>query len=403
MAHTVLDSVTLGYQLLWGSDRQLRAIRLYIDADPDPDIVVDAPHLLTILRETWRDQSAPLLLDIHSLRLLGNVLEHSGPDTPAVVVPQAALSHPTLVERLLQAQRRGAHLLWRGEAGEQPAPGLHGSFERLILQLTADQALQALRADLPPEADPPTSPVQPDQIYEAVPSLALASHCLDRHGAWALAGWPIEELNQISHQQAVQPSRTALARLLRAIDDDLSLDAIESLLHEEPVLTYRFLRYVNSAALGLRDEVESVHRGLMMLGYSVLKAWLLVQQPQASHDPDVQPLRTGVILRAQLMSRLLDAGEEDDLRREVYLCGLLSQIDLLLGEPLTVALQRLPLPQRVQAALLARQGPYAPYLEIAAALESAHTRATHALCAAHQIDLEDVNRSLLRTLAALTV
>lgn len=402
MAHTVLDSVSLGYQLLWGHQRQLRGVRLFIDTDPDPDLLVDAPHLLNVLREAWREQSPQLLLDIHALRLLGDVLDHSGPTTPWVLVPQVWLSHPTLVERVLQAQRRGAHLLWRGQTGEQPALGLSGCFERRVLQLTPEQALQALRADLPPEADPPASPVQPDQIYEAVPSLALASHCLDRHDSWALAGWPIEELTQISHQQPVQPSHSALARLLVAIEQDASLDAIESMLHDEPVLAYRFLRYVNSAALGLRDEVESIRRGLMMLGYSVLKAWLLLQAPQASRDPDLQPLRTGVILRAHLMSRLLDAGEEDELRREVYLCGLLSQIDLLLGEPLAVALQRLPLPQRVQAALLHRQGPYAPYLEIAAALESAHTRSTHALCAAHQIELDVVNRALLRTLAALT-
>ena len=99
------------------------------------------------------------------------------------------------------------------------------------------------------------------------------------------------------------------------------------------------------------------------------------------------------------MERLLDAGEEDDLRREVYLCGLLSQIDLLLGEPLAVALQSLPLPERVSAALLEHSGPYSPYLDVARALESPRTRATHALCNTLEIGMEDLNRALLRTLA----
>jgi c-di-GMP-related signal transduction protein len=138
-----------------------------------------------------------------------------------------------------------------------------------------------------------------------------------------------------------------------------------------------------------------------VLGYSVLRAWLLEQLPQASSDLNLQPVRTAMVTRAHLMERLLDAGEEDNLRREVYLCGLLSQIDLLLGEPLSTALQRLPLPERIQAALLQQAGPYRPYLDIATALESPRTRATQALCKAHEISLEEVNRALLRTLAAL--
>jgi c-di-GMP-related signal transduction protein len=98
---------------------------------------------------------------------------------------------------------------------------------------------------------------------------------------------------------------------------------------------------------------------------------------------------------------LLEAGEGDELRRELFLCGLLSQIDLLLGEPLSEALTRLRLSRRIGAAVLSQSGPYLPYLEIATALESPRTEATRALCETHQMNAEDVNRTLLRTLASL--
>jgi c-di-GMP-related signal transduction protein len=211
----------------------------------------------------------------------------------------------------------------------------------------------------------------------------------------------VEDVLHGYRQQPIPPDQTTLTRLIEAIDADASLDAIERLLSEEPVLAWRFLRYINSPGLGLRSEVESIRRGLMVLGYSVLRTWLAEQQPQATADRNLQPIRTALVMRAHLMERLLDAGEEDNLRREVYLCGLLSQVDLLLGEPLATALAHLPLPERITDALLLHSGPYAPYIEIAAALASPDTHATHALCDAHQIGLEEVNRALLRTLALL--
>jgi c-di-GMP-related signal transduction protein len=199
----------------------------------------------------------------------------------------------------------------------------------------------------------------------------------------------------------MQPAHATLLKLLKAIDADESVEAIEHLLSEEPILAYRFMRYINSVGLGLRTEVESIRHGLLVLGYSLFQTWLAEQLPHATSDPNLQPVRTALVIRARLMDHLLDAGDGGDLRREVYLCGLLSQIDLLLGEPLTTALQRFPLPERIVSAILNNAGPYAPYLEVATALESSHTHRTHALCETHALAFEDVNRALLRTLATI--
>jgi c-di-GMP phosphodiesterase len=404
MAQTVLGNISLGYQLLWNQLRQPAAVRLHVDADAD--VPVDAQHLLAALRELWPEQAPVLLLAIHSPALLNDVLEHGSASDPWVLVPDAWLGDPALAQRAHQAHLRDLKLVWQGEPGQRPGPAIDACFYKHSINLTADEALLGLRVSLQKHRDhedsaPLKSPVVAGQIYEAVASRALAEHCLDQQGAWALAGWPVEDVLHGYRQELIQPGQTAIVRLVEAIDADASLDSIELILSEEPVLAYRFLRYVNSAGLGLRSEVESIRRGLMVLGYAVLKAWLLEQLPHAASDLNLQPLRTSLVTRAHLMERLLDAGEEDNLRREVYLCGLLSQIDVLLGEPLATALERLPLSERLNAALLQHSGPYAPYLEIAAALESPDTRATHTLCNAHQIGLEEVNRALLRTLAAM--
>ncbi|MCB2003948.1 MAG: HDOD domain-containing protein, partial [Rhodoferax sp.] len=193
----------------------------------------------------------------------------------------------------------------------------------------------------------------------------------------------------------------AVVLLIQQTDADAALELIEHTLAEEPLLAYRFLRFTNSAALGLRSSVESLRHGLMLLGLSRFKAWLQEMLPLASNEPDMDPVRTGMVMRARMMENQLDAGDEELLRREVFLCGMLSQIDGLLGESLKDALHRLPLSDRVNGAILGNSGPYAPFLELATALEYPNMDKVPALCTAYELDLGEVNRTMLRVLTQL--
>jgi c-di-GMP-related signal transduction protein len=179
------------------------------------------------------------------------------------------------------------------------------------------------------------------------------------------------------------------------------MDQVEQQLGQDPVLAYRFLRYVNSAGLGLDRLIDSVRLGLAVLGLSRTASWLRELLPQASQDADLEPIRQSLALRARFMALLLDAGESDALRRELSLCGLLSHIDWLLGESMTSVLRAVPLPPRITEALLSQEGPYWPFLAIASALENPYPTPAQDLCVQHSFDLEEVNLSLLRSLAEL--
>ncbi len=412
MTQSVLDNLTLGYQPLWSPLRQLAGVRLFVaPADASPaasgsSTPVDAAHLLAVLQESWPDQ-APLLLSIQNRHMLSDVLEHAGEQGPWLEIHHDLLADPAMAQRIHAARHRKASLIWRGEPGKHPNASLESTFSRKLLELTVGEALIGLRASMLKHngtaalsASPPASPVMPGQIYQSVASRALVEHCLDDQDAWAVAGWPSDDVLHGYRLQIIQPDQRAVVKLIEAIMADESLESIEHTLCEEPVLVFRFLRFVNSAALGLPTSIDSLRHGLMVLGYTKLKSWLMEQLPTTSSDLNLQPIRTAMVMRARLMAQLLDAGEEDALRRDIYLCGLLSQIDLLIGEPVAAALGRLPLSDRISSAILADSGPYLPYLQVASALESSALTQIHTVCKTHQISSEDANRALLRTLAA---
>ena len=405
MSQTVLGSVTLSYEPLWNQHRAICGFRIQADAVNRQD--VDACHLLDALDALWPDSGPLLLLSIRSTLLLEDVLDHATAQSPWIEVLERHVSNADTVQKIQDAHTRGVRLIWRGEIGHGPALHAKGWFHKTLRSLTPHEALIALRVSLrqfPASqfggASVLVSPVVANQLYEGLASQALVEHALDQQGVWGVVGWPTEEILYAYRFRQIQPARHMLLALMQAIDDDESLEKIEHRLGDDPLLTYRFLRFVNSAALALGHPVSSVRHGLMDLGYIKLRIWLEEQLDQAFTDHNLEPIRLQMVIRARIMEQITDAGIEDDLRRELFLCGILSQLDLVLGEALGRALHRLPLPGRVASAILAKTGPYAPWLEVATALESSSNRLIKNVCRAHQIPLDAVNRALLRTLAA---
>jgi len=404
MVQSVLGSLVLGYRPLWNAARRMAGVQLFVAEDTD--VRVDALHLLRTIEELWDASSPPLLLAPRTPQILAEWLEHAPAGSPSIEVSDTWLADPALFERARSSQRRGLKLVWRGPLARLPEPDVAALFYTSMLTMDADTAVAVLRAGKGAGTRPAASQASPiiaGQMYEEVASRALMQQCLDGGNALALAGWPVEDvLHSLRHQPAAA-AHEVVHKLMKAIDDEQSLDGQEQILGEDPLLAYRFMTYTNSAALGLRTGVDSLRRGLVMMGYGSIQRWLGDQLPGASTEPDLRPVRESMVLRARLAEQLIEAGVGKELRAEMYLCALFSQLDLLLGEPLGAILRRLPLSERVYDAAVLRSGPYAPSLDMASALESDDAPLVRDLCEQHELDREQVNRSLLHVLRSWVV
>lgn len=404
MSASILGQLQMGHQWVWDRQRRISAVLLFVD--PLPHAQVDGAHLLDVATQAWSGRSPALMLSLPPGALLNDLLRHARPDGPSIVVSDAALHDADALDAVGQAMARSIPILWRGDPQSRPASAIRATGVRSIQTLSADQAVWVLKAERAESSGQPApaptaaqSGLEAGHIHEGLGSLALARLLLDRHGAWGLAGWPVEDIAHSRRGQTIEPQLSTVQRLIGAVEADASMDRIEQLILREPLLAWRFLRHANSAGHTRRQAIESLRSGLMILGLSNVQRWLEDQLATATSDADLLPVRDALVMRTHLMEQLLDAGDEDDLRREVLLTGLLSQIDLFSGEPLTSAMQRVPVPERVVSAVISQQGPYAPYLRLAMALEYPGMHAVGTLCTQYGLDLADVNRTLLRVLA----
>lgn len=397
MVQTALTSLALGYRPLWNTARKLVAVQLFMHegGNDQPDV----PHFLRMLQEMWSPHAPTLILSPQSRHLLALLLEQSA-KTPSLLIEVRGewLADSALYELVQHAQARGVRMVWRGALDQLPDAESARWFTSSMLRLAPQDAVGLMQLDAGAPL-PEHLALLDGQMYEELHSRAILHRCLDQHRAAAIVGWPAEDVqHKLRGERALAPSHEHVMRLMKAVDADESFETFEQILSEDPMLAYRFMVFTNSASLALRSGVDSLRMGFVMLGYSQLKQWLANQLAQASADKDLQPIRAATVMRAELTERLLDPGVSQELRSEVYLCGLFSRLDELLDEPLSQTLQRLPLSERIHEAAVDEEGPYAPSLLLAKALENEDGPVVRELCERFDIDLEHVNRTLLRSI-----
>jgi hypothetical protein len=371
-----MSALRLTYQLLWGRARRLQGVRLQLhDTGSEPgQALAELPALLHAVATRWPCGTA-LVLGSPSAALTAALLRELPAKSARLEWPDSLLqSDPTAQRSLLAARQRGLRLVWHGAPGQAPKPAQLALFDRCLMCPNPTQALHALHAARHPEdAQLRASALAwcaPGQWVEGVANRHLASHCLDQAGAGALLGWPAEDVLLSLRPTQRQPARSVVQDVLRTLAGEPSLDAVEQGMAQDPLLVWRFLRYVNSASVSVNRDVDALRPAIMVLGMSRLREWLRELLPLAQSDPNLAPVRASAVLRAQLMVALLQSGPAEALSRELLLCGLLSSLDNWLGEALPGALATVPLPERIRSALLQRSGAYWPYLQAALAMES---------------------------------
>lgn len=383
ISHTVLDSIALGYEPVWNRARELAAVRLGVRAvHPES---VDAAHLMQALGDDWPANAPVLILSVDSPRLLQQALACEPVHNTWLEVPAALFEQPETLARLTAGARRGHRLLRRTEIAAVRGQAVAPADARNLLRLGAESVPAGLIG----------------QLVEGVATQTLARQCLDDAGAWGVLGWPDGDVLHAHRHQPLNYDGAVVQQILMAIgDEDCSIEHLERLVRQDPVLVYRILLLVNSAAFGGRHEIGSLRHALMMLGFRELGRWLAEQLPHSEPDRDLHPVRYAMVMRSRLAQHLLATGSEDNLRGEVYTTALLSQLDRLLHQPLGELLNRLPLSGRVFDAVLRHDGPYHPLLDVARALgEPGQLHRLPAVCQRHDISLEHANRALIRMLA----
>ncbi len=186
---------------------------------------------------------------------------------------------------------------------------------------------------------------------------------------------------EIISGRSIQPAIITMLKVFNLASADADIEELESALKQDPDLTVRLLRMANSAAFGRMNKISTLRDAVKLIGRARLSH--LVQIMIYAHRSQVgvssDPLVQTAVLRGRLMEGLAEALNWRTLKDRAFMVGILSLVDALLGKPMGEILELLKLEDRLEAALLRREGDLGRLLQLVESCESQSGESTLSL------------------------
>ncbi len=169
--------------------------------------------------------------------------------------------------------------------------------------------------------------------------------------------------------RGIAANRLALLQVVAALNDpSIQFAQLEQLIARDVALSFRLLRYVNSAFFGLRGDVRSIGQALALLGLDNVKRWATLST-LASIDNKPTELTLTALIRARFCE-LAGAQLAIASPAELFTLGLFSVIDGMMDAPMHDVVASLPLADDMREALVRRSGRMGQLLDCVTSLET---------------------------------
>jgi EAL and modified HD-GYP domain-containing signal transduction protein len=384
----ILGQVALGYSPFIDRNRTVFATRLTV-FPLHAQAQLDAAQLLHAVGGVWPASGGRVSLNVASESLLQDLLRASPSTNLMIEVPAFMAGDPVNVAAIEQLHRGGSTLLIKGRPLKPLPREVLPCFKYSIIDLADDR-----RGDV-------GSPV-PAGITRSIPHVQAGVRSVEdmqtsfHRGAHAVLGWPIDDpvtdAAPRATKTASQPDLQVMVELIDQVDKEAPIEKLEA--------TFKLMRYINSPGFGMQVELSSFRHAIMMLGYKRLKRWLALLLVTASKDINLKPLMFAAVRRGLLMEELVRSDGSEEMRSEMFICGVFSLLDRMFQMPFSELLATIPVPERVYQALAEGSGPYQPYVEVVRAVESESLFDFREASERLMMSVSEINRAQLRALTA---
>jgi len=204
---------------------------------------------------------------------------------------------------------------------------------------------------------------------------------------------------EVMHIRELATSQIHLLRMVTEINQkEISTTKLTQLITEDVSLSYKLLRYVNSAYFYLIKQVESIPHAIAYLGEGEIRRFVtLVAISELASDktPELVKLAT---IRAKFCEQLaLHSGWLTN-PDELFLLGLFSLLHAMLDTPMATLLERLPLTDELKLALVSSSGPLGPFLKTVEFYENGQHEDYIEALKIIEVDKEDVHTLYLEAI-----
>lgn len=154
----------------------------------------------------------------------------------------------------------------------------------------------------------------------------------------------------------VNANQIAMMQLIQELQKpNTTPEKLEDLIIRDPILTYKLLRIVNSAAYSLVRQVESVAEAVVLLGMEQVRKWASLIAMSANSDKPEELTR--ILLTRGHMCEMIAETQKMPNPSSFFMVGMMSGLHAMLDIDQATLLEQLPLGEDTKAALAKGEGP----------------------------------------------
>jgi EAL and modified HD-GYP domain-containing signal transduction protein len=148
-----------------------------------------------------------------------------------------------------------------------------------------------------------------------------------------------------------------------------TIDRLHEIISKDISISYKLLRFLNSAYFYLVQKVTTVKHAIAYLGEKELRSFImLVLVSELASDKPEELVRLALV-RAKFCELLAMESNFAEDASEIYLIGLFSLIDAMLDSSMEEIVNKLPLTPGAKQALVDNSGEFAIFIEISKTYE----------------------------------
>ncbi|UTF60952.1 EAL and HDOD domain-containing protein [Gilvimarinus sp. DA14] len=204
-------------------------------------------------------------------------------------------------------------------------------------------------------------------LAEKIETFAMLEYC-KAIGCDMFQGYFLEKPQIITGQRLSESKQAVLQLLAKLNDKNAKFEDIEDIISRDPVLSFKLLKLVNSAAFGLPRTIESLRQALTLLGLKIIKNWIgLLAMAKLGNKP--AELSVKALSRAKMCELIAATRQPLSQCDSYFTAGLLSMLDAFMDAPLEKVLRDIQLSPSLRSALLEHKGEEGKLLQTVIAYE----------------------------------
>ncbi len=156
---------------------------------------------------------------------------------------------------------------------------------------------------------------------------------------------------EIIQDRKIPDSKLSVLRALQHVMQAQAIPDIHGVIKSDVSLSYRLMKYINSASFGLATNIASIEQALALLGLNNIRRWLSLLTLATLGQHKTSELLKTALIRAYTLENIAKQCDEEEAGDD-FLLGMFSILDALLDVNMQEATQGLYLPCGVREGLL---------------------------------------------------